>query len=181
VEDVTVPSAPAKADNRIAYQTWQQMLLVLIAVSVCGETRDNRRGTSWKTHKLVINAAQKGLADDLFRWKKAVGKHLQQKDYIALPYSKAEAWREWVAKLQEEVYKTSRLWRLRVDLQEGIREAAKVIVSLFLLRGSKLFHWMAKIRTNSFQLAKDTRTIDQEVVSMTDCRFCALAEADEED
>lgn len=80
----------------------------------------------------------------LYKWKKAVGKHLKEKDYIALTYSKAEAWREWVAKLQEEVYKISRMWRLRVNKDEGIREAAKVIVSLFLLQGSNLFHWSAK-------------------------------------
>ena len=130
------PPLDAKPDHGINYDTWQQMLLSLIALSVCGKTRDRRRGTGWTTQKHVINAAgaagkglgQEPLADQLYEWKKAVEEQLKTEVH-GLSRSKAAAWHAWLKGLQTRVYETSCSWEHQGSPEEGIRQAARVIVS----------------------------------------------------
>lgn len=109
------------------------MLLSLIALSVCGKTRDRKRGTDWTTQKHVINAAGEGLgqeplADQLYEWKKAVEQQLKTEMH-GLSRSKAAAWHAWLKGLQTRVYRKSCSWEHRTSSKEGIRQAARVIVS----------------------------------------------------
>lgn len=127
------PAPDVKPGNCIKYDIWQQMLLSLIARSVCGETRDRRKGTDWKTQKLVINAAgaagEASLADQLYDWKQAVEKQLHRANHRDLSCSKAAAWRAWLKELQERVHETSCYWERHKSKDEGIRKAAQVVVS----------------------------------------------------
>lgn len=144
LEKVEVPSAAQPASNMqldhcIKYRTWQIMLLSLIAHSVCGKTRDHhRKGTDWKTQRLVINAAggpgatgEAPLADQLYDWKQAVEKQLDKAKYDKLSCSEAAAWRAWLwlKGLQARVYQTSSYWEHHKSKDEGIRKAAQVVVS----------------------------------------------------
>ena len=159
-KNVDLPSNALKADESKQYANMRNMLRALITLNVCGEMRSSQGGLTRDTNKVLINEAQAGLADDLWRWRERCKALLKEWRYDTV--HKAQPWHVWLKRLGERVVAASHTWDN--NKKEGIRQAAQIIASLSPFLPFTLL-WLT---LETPQLAKTSEQIRQEVVSPPD-------------
>ncbi|KWU41031.1 hypothetical protein RHOSPDRAFT_27897 [Rhodotorula sp. JG-1b] len=157
-KNVDLPSNALKADESKQYATMRNMLTALITLNVCGEMRSSQGELTRDTNKVLINEAQAGLADDLWRWRERCKALLKEWRYDTV--HKAQPWHVWLRRLGERVVAVSHTWNN--NKKEGIRQAAQIIASLSPFLPFTLL-WLT---FETPRLAKTSEQIRQEVEAL---------------